>query len=165
MQIPLGRGYQVAMAARVKAETGICTRAVGLIVEPAHAESIVASGQADLVALGRGNYRAAVAFLAERTRGSQIGLASDHDFRNEMLLSYYSRYVPATKELVYYRQGRWPAGGPEWFISHSLDRGTRPPAELRDARGRRYELQAYWPSAGLSGWGWALYQRHADPAD
>jgi 2,4-dienoyl-CoA reductase-like NADH-dependent reductase (Old Yellow Enzyme family) len=54
MRIPLGRGYQVPMAARVRAETGICTRAVGLIVEPAHAESIVASGQADLVALGRG---------------------------------------------------------------------------------------------------------------
>jgi 2,4-dienoyl-CoA reductase-like NADH-dependent reductase (Old Yellow Enzyme family) len=54
MQIPLGPGYQVPMAARVKAETGILTRAVGLIVEPAQAEAIVVSGQADLVALARG---------------------------------------------------------------------------------------------------------------
>src|SRR5262245_7900989 len=51
--IPVGPGYQVPMAARVKAETGILTRAVGLIVEPAQAETIVATGQADLVALAR----------------------------------------------------------------------------------------------------------------
>jgi 2,4-dienoyl-CoA reductase-like NADH-dependent reductase (Old Yellow Enzyme family) len=54
MQIPLGPGYQVPMAAKVKAATGILTRAVGLIVEPAQAEAIVASGQADCVALARG---------------------------------------------------------------------------------------------------------------
>jgi 2,4-dienoyl-CoA reductase-like NADH-dependent reductase (Old Yellow Enzyme family) len=54
MQIPLVPGYQVPMAARVKAETGIITRAVGLIVEPAQAEAIIVSGQADLVALARG---------------------------------------------------------------------------------------------------------------
>jgi 2,4-dienoyl-CoA reductase-like NADH-dependent reductase (Old Yellow Enzyme family) len=53
MQIPLGPGYQVPMAARVRAETGIVTRAVGLIVEPAQADAIVGSGQADCVALAR----------------------------------------------------------------------------------------------------------------
>ena len=53
MQIPLGPGYQVPAAAKVRAETGIVTRAVGLIVEPAQAEAIVASGQADFVALAR----------------------------------------------------------------------------------------------------------------
>jgi 2,4-dienoyl-CoA reductase-like NADH-dependent reductase (Old Yellow Enzyme family) len=53
MKIPLGPGYQVPMAAKVRAETGIITRAVGLIVEPAQAEAIVASGQADFVAMAR----------------------------------------------------------------------------------------------------------------
>ena len=53
MQIPLGPGYQVPMAAKVRAETGITTCAVGLIVEPAQAEAIVTSGQADFVALAR----------------------------------------------------------------------------------------------------------------
>jgi len=53
MKIPLGPGYQVPMAAKVRAETGIATRAVGLIVEPAQAEAIVASGQADCVAMAR----------------------------------------------------------------------------------------------------------------
>jgi NADPH2 dehydrogenase len=54
MQITLGPGYQVPMAAKVKAEAGILTRAVGLIVEPPQAEAIVSYGQADLVALARG---------------------------------------------------------------------------------------------------------------
>ena len=53
MKIALGPGYQVPMAAKVRAGTGIVTRAVGLIVEPAQAEAIVASGQADFVAMAR----------------------------------------------------------------------------------------------------------------
>lgn len=46
-------GYQVPYAARVRAEAGVASMAVGLVVDPAHAEAIVASGEADLVALGR----------------------------------------------------------------------------------------------------------------
>lgn len=51
--IPLGPGYQVPFAARVKAETGLLTAAVGLITEPEHAEKILANGEADAVLLGR----------------------------------------------------------------------------------------------------------------
>ena len=46
-------GYNVAIAARVKREAGIATRTVGLIVQPAQAEEIVASGQTDMVSLAR----------------------------------------------------------------------------------------------------------------
>ena len=53
VKIALGPGYQVPFAAKVKAGTGIATRAVGLIVTPEQAEAIVASGQADCVALAR----------------------------------------------------------------------------------------------------------------
>jgi NADPH2 dehydrogenase len=53
-KIPLGPGYQVPLAARIRKEAGIATRAVGLIVDPHHAERIVASGEADMVALARG---------------------------------------------------------------------------------------------------------------
>jgi 2,4-dienoyl-CoA reductase-like NADH-dependent reductase (Old Yellow Enzyme family) len=51
--IPLGAGYQVPFAERVKAEVGLPTIAVGLITEPAHAEAILANGQADAVSLAR----------------------------------------------------------------------------------------------------------------
>jgi 2,4-dienoyl-CoA reductase-like NADH-dependent reductase (Old Yellow Enzyme family) len=51
--VPFGPGFQVPFAARVRAEAGIASGAVGLITEPAQAEQIVATGQADVVLLGR----------------------------------------------------------------------------------------------------------------
>lgn len=51
--IPLGPGYQVPFARRVREEAGIATGAVGLITEPAQAESIVADSSADVVLLAR----------------------------------------------------------------------------------------------------------------
>jgi len=53
VKIPLGPGYQVPFAAKVKAGSGLVTRAVGLIVTPEQAEAVIASGQADCVALAR----------------------------------------------------------------------------------------------------------------
>jgi 2,4-dienoyl-CoA reductase-like NADH-dependent reductase (Old Yellow Enzyme family) len=53
-QIPVGPGYQVPFAERIRAEVGIPVIAVGMITEPRQAEAIVAGGQADLVALARG---------------------------------------------------------------------------------------------------------------
>ncbi|MEU8761389.1 NADH:flavin oxidoreductase/NADH oxidase [Streptomyces sp. NPDC048659] len=52
-RIPVGPGYQVPFAARVKAETGLPVAAVGLITESRQAEEIVAGGDADAVLLGR----------------------------------------------------------------------------------------------------------------
>jgi 2,4-dienoyl-CoA reductase-like NADH-dependent reductase (Old Yellow Enzyme family) len=52
-EIPLGPGYQVPFAARIRAEAGLPTGAVGLITDPEQAEAILAQGSADLVLLGR----------------------------------------------------------------------------------------------------------------
>lgn len=52
-KVVVGPGYQVAFAEQVKREAGIPVRAVGLIVTPEQAEEIVASGQADLIAIAR----------------------------------------------------------------------------------------------------------------
>lgn len=52
-KIPVGPGFQVEFAARVRREAGIATAAVGLVTEPAQAEAIVANGEADLVLIGR----------------------------------------------------------------------------------------------------------------
>jgi 2,4-dienoyl-CoA reductase-like NADH-dependent reductase (Old Yellow Enzyme family) len=51
--VPVGPGYQVPFAARIRAEAGVATAAVGLITTPRQAADIVKSGQADLVLLGR----------------------------------------------------------------------------------------------------------------
>ncbi|MES2573354.1 MAG: NADH:flavin oxidoreductase/NADH oxidase [Bacteroidota bacterium] len=56
-QIPVGPGYQVPFAERIKQETGVLTGAVGLITEANQAEEIVASGKADLVLFARESLR------------------------------------------------------------------------------------------------------------
>ncbi|WP_339824991.1 NADH:flavin oxidoreductase/NADH oxidase [uncultured Arenimonas sp.] len=53
-QIPVGPGYQVPLARAVKQAVGIPVVAVGLITDFDHAEAIVATGDADLVAIARG---------------------------------------------------------------------------------------------------------------
>ena len=52
-QIPLGPGYQVQFAARIRREAQIATAAVGLITDPAQANSIIDNGEADLALLAR----------------------------------------------------------------------------------------------------------------
>ena len=52
-QIPVGPGYQVPFAARVKREAGIRSGAVGMITEPAQADAIIRNGEADVVLLAR----------------------------------------------------------------------------------------------------------------
>jgi 2,4-dienoyl-CoA reductase-like NADH-dependent reductase (Old Yellow Enzyme family) len=51
--IPADPGYQVPFARRIKDEAGVATGAVGLITEPAQAEKVLVSGDADVVLLGR----------------------------------------------------------------------------------------------------------------
>jgi 2,4-dienoyl-CoA reductase-like NADH-dependent reductase (Old Yellow Enzyme family) len=50
---PVGPGYMVPFAERIRREAGIATRAVGMIEDPLAAEEIVAGGKADLVAFAR----------------------------------------------------------------------------------------------------------------
>lgn len=52
-KVPIGPGYQVPFAERVRREAGIATGAVGLITGAAQADAIVAGGQADCVLLAR----------------------------------------------------------------------------------------------------------------
>jgi 2,4-dienoyl-CoA reductase-like NADH-dependent reductase (Old Yellow Enzyme family) len=51
--IPLGPGYQVAFAQRIKRDTGLPTIGVGLITEAQQAENILQQGQADVIGLAR----------------------------------------------------------------------------------------------------------------
>jgi len=51
--IPRAPGYQVPLAARIRKEAKVPTMAVGLILDPLHANAIVEAGDADLIAIGR----------------------------------------------------------------------------------------------------------------
>ena len=52
-RIPVTPGFQVPFAEKIKKEAGIKTRAVGMIADADHAEEILASGKADMVAMAR----------------------------------------------------------------------------------------------------------------
>jgi len=53
-KIAVGPGYQVRFAAEIRRATGVATMTVGMITDPIQAETILKSGQADMVALARG---------------------------------------------------------------------------------------------------------------
>ena len=52
-RLPLGHGFQVPFAERVRREAAMPTMAVGMIWDPGEADAIVTDGRADLVALAR----------------------------------------------------------------------------------------------------------------
>ena len=68
-------GYQVPLAAKVRAEAKIATAAVGLITEAKQANEIIKSGQADLVLLARQSMRDAYwPFHAAQTLADELGI-------------------------------------------------------------------------------------------
>ena len=52
-KIELKPGYQVPFAEAIRRETGLPTMAVGLIDKPEHADELVATGKADMIAMAR----------------------------------------------------------------------------------------------------------------
>ncbi|GAB7532209.1 NADH:flavin oxidoreductase/NADH oxidase [Pseudomonas sp. 3A(2025)] len=52
-EIPVGPGYQTRFAERIRKESDIATGTVGMITEPAQAEHILRTGQADIILLAR----------------------------------------------------------------------------------------------------------------
>lgn len=73
-QVPIGPGYQVPFAERIRKEAEILTGAVGLITSPQQAEEIVSSGQADAVVIARELLRDPYFPLrAGRELGQEIG--------------------------------------------------------------------------------------------
>ena len=122
---------------------------------------------------GRGGYGRAVQELAAesvsqaKARGKtslplRVTVISDHDFRNGMLLGFYSRFLPADVQLDYQPQPQWTVGGADWLIVHSLERSWTPDRELELSVGR-FELWRQYPFAGPVGWHWAVYRRISSP--
>ena len=52
-KVPMAPGYQVAFAEEIRKQTGMATGAVGMISDPAQAETILVAGQGDLIFLAR----------------------------------------------------------------------------------------------------------------
>jgi 2,4-dienoyl-CoA reductase-like NADH-dependent reductase (Old Yellow Enzyme family) len=79
-------GFQVTFAERIRREADIATMAVGFITEPEQAEAIVATGQSDLVAIGR-------EMLADSNFAYRAALALGIDKPDFVLPQRYAFYL------------------------------------------------------------------------
>ncbi len=71
-RIPVGKGYQVPFARRIREEAGIRTGAVGMILEPQQANQIITEGDANMVFIGRELLREPYwAFKAQHALGEE----------------------------------------------------------------------------------------------
>jgi 2,4-dienoyl-CoA reductase-like NADH-dependent reductase (Old Yellow Enzyme family) len=53
IKVPVGPGYQVPFAERIKRDSGLPTMAVGMITEARQAETILNEDKADMIAIAR----------------------------------------------------------------------------------------------------------------
>jgi NADPH2 dehydrogenase len=90
--IPVGPGYQLPLARRIRDAASVTTNAIGLITEPEQAEDILRSGTADLVSLARGmlydprwGWHAAAALDAQVEAAPQYLRATPHGHKNLFL--------------------------------------------------------------------------------
>jgi hypothetical protein len=110
-----------------------------------------------LIRDGRGDYCAMLADMELQTPGDTITVGSDHDRRNGLALDYVARSA-GNKTVEYFREDSWPAGGPRWFVVHSIDNVDYVPAFVT-AHGIRYHFVKQYPSGSLSGWHLFLYEK------
>lgn len=118
---------------------------------------------------GRGGYLEGLRYMADRTPGQVVTIASDNDFRNGMLVEYYERYLPPDKRIEYIPQSQYPTKVPMWVVLHCIGKSCEIFPTFAGPHGNAYELIKTFPSFGLSGWHWFVYQRQdcagASPVD
>jgi hypothetical protein len=156
----------------ISATFGLCltARALGLLAARSSA-GVVAAALVTLTVVGgstprvarllveqRGHYRAALQFMLDHSPGPVV-VSSDHHFRNNTVLSHYAERLGASSRLVYLFRPTAGLERPDWLIYHRADGEAPPEAYVADGLGNRYELQAEYPSAPLSGFRWYLFRR------
>ena len=107
---------------------------------------------------GRGEYKAALRYVAAHTPGGQITVSSDHDGRNVLLILHHGPLAIHSRALEYIPRNELPAEGAQWVLVHRLDHADIPPVELLDDRGNPYRLEKIFLHAPLSGWDWYVYR-------
>jgi hypothetical protein len=113
----------------------------------------------DLLRFGRGQYSAALRFIDTQTQAPVVHLASDHDFRNGMVINYFSKRLSLQHPIMYHDQGSEDAREVEWYLMHEQDRSISPKEEITGPDGTPFRLEASMPYSLLSGWSWFVYRR------
>jgi len=117
-----------------------------------------------LAATGRGGCIGAVRYLGAETDGDEVVVGSDEEFRSQLMLWYFARFLPAGKRLRYLARPEWPATGPEWMLLHALGPGVERPPTLQVGRGNRFERVAEFTCGGAARWYWWVYRRVPSPS-
>ncbi len=110
---------------------------------------------------GRGHYAQAVNEMAALAGGRATTVGGDNDFRNRLMLTYYSETLAGFGGLTYIPASDWTAGRPDLVLIHTfgLPGAQEPPTEIVGRNGRPYRLVCWFPYGGTSGWNWYVYQR------
>jgi hypothetical protein len=116
---------------------------------------------AGLLRFERGQYGAAVRFLAQETPEGpiEIGVSGDHDV---LLLKHHAAELRPVRELVFRDPGSPAPRPPQWILGDSQDPAFEPPPEVRGPFGSHYVLARAFPFGGLSGVSWFVYRRAGD---
>jgi hypothetical protein len=104
---------------------------------------------------GRGHYREALNYMATQTKGEEVMVGSDQQFRNGMTMWFYATHWPPGKTIHHVIAGG-DEGPPEWFIVHRFVGEADPPEWLSDRR-VVYRRERRFGYAGASGWTWWVY--------
>jgi hypothetical protein len=108
----------------------------------------------NFLAMGRGHYGQAMAFIAQRSAGGPIALASDNLLRTDPLVEFYGPRVAAGRIVTLDGEAE------PWLI---LNRATGDGAAFIHFKRHLYEFMQAYPSIDLSGWTWLVYERQVGP--
>lgn len=110
---------------------------------------------------GRGQYSAAIRYMASHTDGELTGIGGDHSRRVGSVVRYYLAEAGLPDV---YTPSPWTTA-PQWIIAHAESFNPPIPGgmEVADNAGNRFTLAQIFPSAPLTGLHWFLYKR-IDPA-
>jgi hypothetical protein len=118
------------------------------------------------LAHGRGDARAAIAYLGEAARGrTKVRFAADHKFRIGTTFTYHVRDAAPGKRLEIVPVTAMGSTPPRWLVKHrNASSGAAapgaPPQRVRVGRAF-YTLDRVYPYWGLSGFQWMVYRRVA----
>ncbi len=144
----LGEAWQKGTPRRLAVAVIIAVYAVGNLWHAAH-----------FITQGRGHYRQALDYMAERTAGPRIRISSNSDFRTSVLLAFYRRYLPLEKSVLFYGRTSPRLAEADWHIREDVEPTASVPREIDDGSGDRFRLMERYPFYGLSGSQWSLYGR------
>jgi hypothetical protein len=105
------------------------------------------------LAVGRGDYREALDYMAANTLSGRITWASNtggNTFRDTKMILYYQRFLPpgGTVEFVDH---------PDWLIFNVQD--VSQPTPTVEFNQGIYGFDSMYPAYGLSGWTWIIYRK------